>query len=300
MAIFLVARFFPPELLADDNYSIKIGDRLLDVTIDGRFDGLTSAEFRDFLENSARGAAAYFGRFPVPEARVLVRVGRGRGVSDGRTTPGPGLPAIHLVLGAGTTRRGLQDDWVVVHEMTHLGLPQVYGPHRWMSEGLATYAEPIERVRNGSLSLDRFWSDMVRDLPKGLPAPGEDGLNKTSTWAATYWGGALFWFLADIRIREATHNRKGLEDALRAVNRNGGDFRSAWNLDQFLKVTDGEIGAPVMEKMYDEWARRRGSANLSELWKRLGVVSGSWGKISFDDSAPLARTRRAITGKPFK
>lgn len=302
LAIFLIARFFPHDLLAaTENYKIQVGDRGMDVSVDGRFDDLTSTEFHDFLRNSAQGVAAYFGRFPVPEARVLVRVDGGRSIADGRTVPGPGLPTIYLQAGSEITPRGLHDDWVVVHEMTHLGLPNIGGgPHRWMSEGLATYAEPIERVRNGTLTIERFWSDMVRDLPRGLPLAGEDGFDNTHTWASTYWGGCLFWFLADVRIREATHNQKGLEDALRAMNREDGDFRSSWSLEKFLSVTDGEIGSPVMRKMYDEWARRKGSIDLDQLWKRLGVMPAGWHQVAFDDSAPLARVRRAITGNPPK
>jgi hypothetical protein len=70
-----------------------------------------------------------------------------------------------------------------------------------------------------------MWADLVRDMPKGLPEPGDQGLDNTHTWGRTYWGGALFCFLADIEIRKQTKNEKGLQDALRGILNAGGDIR---------------------------------------------------------------------------
>jgi len=294
----VAARILPTGALsAQDVYTIQIGESSIDVSVRGQIEGLSGAELREFIENSARGVAAYFGRFPVPRARLVMRVGGGRGVNDGRATPGA-VPTVSIGLGGQSTRRGLQDDWVLVHEMTHLGFPDVDGPHQWMSEGFATYVEPIARVRNGSLTIERFWSDLIRDLPQGLPGDHDDGLNSTRSWAATYWGGALFWFLTDVRIRQVTGNKKGLEDVMRAMNRDEGDMRQSWTLATFLGAADREIGAPVMSQMYDEWARRRGSADLNVIWKRLGVAPAGYRNVTFDNAASLANVRRAITGRP--
>jgi hypothetical protein len=37
-----------------------------------------------------------------------------------------------------------------------------------------------------------------------------------------------------------------------------------------------------------------GSVDLPQLWRRLGVRTAS-GRVTFDDSAPLAAVRRSIT-----
>ena len=282
---------------ADDTYTVQIGQSTIDVTVQGELEGMTPAELKDFITSSARGVAAYFGRFPLPHARLMVHVNGGRGIDDGHASPGP-VPTIHIGLGSQTTRASLQDDWVLVHEMTHLGFPDVDGPHKWMSEGFATYIEPIERVRNGSLNIQKFWADLVKDLPKGIPDADDNGFDQTHSWASTYWGGALFWFLTDVQIRAVTANKKGLEDVMRAINHEGGDMHESWSLEMFLRVSDGEIGSPVMSRMYDQWARRRGTVNLDAIWKRLGIASAGYPRVTFDDSAPLAGARRAITGKP--
>lgn len=84
----------------------------------------------------------------------------------------------------------LRRDWVVAHELVHLGFPSVDESHHWMEEGLATYVEPIARARAGQLLAAKVWSDLVEGLPQGLPAPGDRGLDHTPTWGRTYWGGA--------------------------------------------------------------------------------------------------------------
>ena len=83
------------------------------------------------------------------------------------------------------------------------------------------------RARTGELSTEKVWGDLVRGLPQGLPGRGDEGLDRTHTWGRTYWGGALFWLLADVEIRERTGNRFGLEDALRAVLTQRGKHRGA-------------------------------------------------------------------------
>ena len=49
-----------------------------------------------------------------------------------------------------------------------------------------------------------IWQAMMRDMPKGLPQAGDQGLDNTGTWGRKYWGGAMFCLLADIEIRKAT------------------------------------------------------------------------------------------------
>ena len=86
-----------------------------------------------------------------------------------------------------------------------------------MEEGLATYIEPVARVQAGELPAKQIWSDMLDGMRKGEPEPGDQGLDRTHTWGRTYWGGALFCFLADVQIRQQTHNKLGLQDALRGI-----------------------------------------------------------------------------------
>ncbi len=70
--------------------------------------------------------------------------------------------------------------------------------------------------RVGTLTPQQVWGEMARDMAQGEPLPGELGLDRTHTWASTYWGGALFCLMADIAIREKTGNQKGCKTSCAA------------------------------------------------------------------------------------
>jgi len=127
-------------------------------------------------------------------------------------------------MGRRTNASDLDRDWVLTHELFHFAFPSVPARHHWIEEGLSTYAEPIARSRIGLVAPEQVWSDMIRDMPQGLPETGDQGLDQAHTWGRTYWGGALFCLLADIGIRKATANRLGLGEAIRGINRAGGNI----------------------------------------------------------------------------
>ncbi len=135
---------------------------------------------------------------------------------------------------------------------------------------------------------------MVRDMPKGEPGPFDHGLDRTHSWASTYWGGALFCLVADVSIREQTENRKGLQDALRGIVAAGGTINQEWPISKALAIGDRATGNSVLTDLYKKMGEARDSIDLNVLWKRLGVRSVD-GRIIFDDHAPLARIRQKLT-----
>jgi hypothetical protein len=197
-------------------------------------------------------------------------------------------------VGRRTTSRQLDDDWTLTHEFVHLAFPDVADEHHWIEEGIATYVEPIARVQIGDLAPERIWADMVHNMSKGEPEPLDEGLDHTHTWARTYWGGALFCLVADVRIRRATNNRRGLQDALRGIRDAGGTIDKEWAVERAFKTGDKAIQTNVLTKLYAEMKDRPVYVDLKTLWHELGV-SSSDGDISLDDTAPLAQIRRSIT-----
>jgi hypothetical protein len=207
---------------------------------------------------------------------------------------GEGEASVLLQVAPGADLHDPAWDWMATHEMVHLGSPSLSRRHLWLEEGLATYVEPLARAAVGDLSAEAVWRDMVRGLPKGEPEPDDRGLDHTSSWASTYWGGALFCMQADIAIRRATGGAQSLRSALRAVLDAGGDARSGWTIDRFLDTADRVVGSPVMRKLYGQMALARHEIDLPALWASLGVVSDGK-RVSFDDRAPEAALRRALT-----
>jgi hypothetical protein len=251
------------------------------------------------IQAAASAIVAYFGSFPVSRARMLVVPVAGRGGDPHGTTWGDtdGFQGFtRLRIGEHSTQADLDDDWVTTHEMVHLTFPSQGRDQHWIEEGLATYVEPIARVKTHELRARKIWSDMVRDMPKGEPQSGDQGLDHTHTWGRTYWGGALFCLVADIEIRRETKNRKGLPDALRAIADQGGTIDQEWPLEKAFEVGDRATGRHVLTTMYAAWKDTPVTVDLDKLWADLGIRS-TGDAIEFVPGAPEAAIRDAIAGE---
>ncbi len=246
-----------------------------------------------WIDESARVVGDYYGRFPVDRTLLLVLPTQGRGLGYGKALGGAGASML-VPLGRRTDEAGLRDDWVLVHEMLHLGFPSLPRQHIWLAEGIATYVEPIARVRAGNMSSEAAWLGLVKGAPHGLPGPGDEGLDNTHTWGRTYWGGALFCLLVDLEIRERTQNRRSLDDALRAVLEQGGNITARWDVARVIEIGDAATGVTVLRDFYQTMALRRHDLDLKSIWTKLGIRPAGEG-ITFDDAAPLASIRKSIT-----
>ncbi|HEX9297329.1 MAG TPA: hypothetical protein VF881_15915 [Polyangiaceae bacterium] len=273
---------------------LTIGGATLEVALAPGSFAVGERALFEWIEASATTVARYYGRFPVPRLALIIVPTEGSGCGYAKTL-GNGGASILVPVGRRTTLHELREDWVLVHEMTHLAFPSLPRPHIWLEEGIATYIEPIARARVGRLPAEAVWEGLVRGLPKGRPAPGDRGLDVTHSWGRTYWGGALFCFLADVEIRERTQNRRSLDDALRSILAQGGDVSVRWELARVLDQGDKSTGVAVLRELHEKMGSYPYDVDLEKLWTRLGVkLIGR--KIEFDDRAPLADIRRAITG----
>jgi hypothetical protein len=251
-----------------------------------------TAPIVSWIEHSMRTVARYYGQFPAKQLRINVSARDGGRVRHG-TTYGASVPFIRLQLGRDVTADELLDDWILVHEMIHLALPEVGDDHLWLTEGLSTYVEGIARAHVGDLRPERVWAEQVRSMPNGLPRGGDQGLDNTHTWGRTYWGGALFCLVADVEIRKKTSNRMGLRDAMRAVLRSSGGVSFEMPIDRVMKIGDEATGTSVLQDLYAQVKDKPVSPDLPALWKQLGIRERG-DSVEFDDDAPLAATRKAI------
>jgi hypothetical protein len=248
---------------------------------------------RAWVTRTAESVAQYFGCFPVERVLVLVVPMPGEGVLRGITL-GDGGASIIVHVGHETEERALQNDWILPHEMVHLGFPSVARQHHWMEEGVAVYVQPLVRQRSGEISAEAVWRELATGLPKGLPDEHDRGLDYTESHGRTYWGGALFCLIADLEIRKRTQNRYGFDDALRGILAAGGNIAVEWDLEHALEAGDRAVGVPVLRELHAAMGHAAHRVDLEKLLRRLGVqVRGD--QVVFDDDAPLAAYRRAIT-----
>src|SRR5438309_8154452 len=250
-------------------------------------------ELLRWIQDAADAVIAYYGRFPVDHARLEIRKGARPGVHHGVSYPrGGGF--IIISVGEGTTAKQLHEDWTLTHEMIHLAFPSMAEEHHWIEEGISTYVEPVARAMTANMSVSEVWKQFASDMPNGQPADNDEGLDNTHTWGRTYWGGAMFCLIADVHIREATHNQRGLQDALRAILNHDGTIANDWPIENALKVGDKATGTTVLADLYRTMKDKPSRMDLENLWKKLGV-SVQNGSVEFDDRAPEAKIRKAIT-----
>jgi hypothetical protein len=290
LVFFVTACAYPADTVTS---TILIGNSRIDVaTAEGTLDA-PKEDVMKWVQWSAEAVAGYYGRFPVPHTNLRIIPTSGAGVRGGRTWGDRGSHiAIHV--GADTTWSDFADDWMLPHEMIHLAFPDVADNHHWIEEGISVYVEPFARVRARHMDVNQMWFEVVRDMPKGLPGPGDQGLDHTHTWGRTYWGGALFCLLADIEIHQKTENKKGLQDALRGILDAGGNISQDWDLQKALELGDQATGVSVLMPLYEKMKDQPHPVDLPAIWAQLGIERQG-DTVRFLDSAPLAKTREAIT-----
>jgi hypothetical protein len=261
--------------------------------LDGDFE-IPRADLVEWVRRTALMTAGYWDGFTNPRMLVAILPSPGRrGVGYGRTVPGGGA-TVMLQVGERSTRADLQDDWVLPHEFVHTGMPFIRGNGTWFMEGAATYVEPIMRARAGWKTEADVWREWVENMPRGLSA-----LDSGMVGGSAYWGGALFFLLADIEIRRATSGAKGLEDCFRGAHRLGGVMTATerWSVSAYVERCDQALGAPLMAGFVERHVGKPVRIDLDALWRDLGVrFDGA--AVTTDDAAPLAAIRKVIVAGP--
>ncbi len=273
---------------------LHVSEAQITIGITGTPYATSDDELARWVEQTLTPMADYYGGLPKLYPLILVVPGD-RGIHG--VTLGNGGSSVLLRVGREVTSAMALDAWVPTHELVHVLFPSVAPRLPWIEEGLATYVEPIIRARAGRVSVERFWIDLLEGLPQGLPQKGDRGLDHTPTWGRTYWGGALYWLLTDVRIRERTQNRRSVREALVAILNAGGDVSADWSLDRILGAADAACEGSEFRDVYRQMGQAAGAPDLKELFADLGV-SLRGRRVWFDEKARLAKVRAGITAQP--
>jgi hypothetical protein len=255
---------------------------------------LDDAAIGQWLADSAARVSDYFGGFPTGRGLLVLRPVAGRnGLLRGMVNAGGGATML-LLLGAESSRAELRSQWMLMHELVHFGAPFIER-HPWIMEGMAVYVETVLRVRAGWFGEDMAWRGFMRSFPLGLAALQEYGLAQARGIGPVYWGGTLFWLLADVEIIEKSGGKKSIADCFAAVLDRGGDTSQRWPLERFIAVCDAALGDAVLRRLADRHVEQGAPVDLAGLWQRLGVKPAEPpAAIAYDESAPLAWVRRRI------
>ena len=268
------------------------GDRAarIDVAIVGEQSfGMPDEAMLGWIGEAAAVTVPLFGRFPVAHATIFVVPAKGEeSVTFGKVLSLAGASVV-LVVGDRMPASARHKDWVLVHELFHLGFPTFRGEGRWLGEGLATYYEPVLRARAGWTTDAEVFREFARNMPRGQPAKAGAGLGVRDDLDSIYWGGALFCLAADTRIRAETRGRKSLDNVVRATLARGGDATKVWSVRDVVHLADEATGTKVVSEMVEQYAVHGERIDLDGLLASLGVQDGTP-----DEAKPLAWVRRGI------
>ncbi|MFO0676436.1 MAG: hypothetical protein U0169_07875 [Polyangiaceae bacterium] len=265
---------------------------------------LSDADLTSWLEDTSTLVGGLYGKYPVPRLTTFfLPVPNQSEVVFGKVLSLAGPTAVILV-GGDMQKKDLHDDWVLVHEMIHLGFPSLDDDEgRWLSEGLATYYEPVLRTRAGWMTEDLLWQGFARQMKRALPRPrdgetkrygrNDPGLASRHDIDATYWGGALFCLLADVRLRERTRGEHSLDTVVRAIVAKGGDTRAVWSLAEVFRFADATTHTQVFSELRHELVDAWTFTSFKEIWGKLGIDETP-ARTRLKDDAPLASLRRSI------
>lgn len=254
---------------------------------------LTSIEMINWVHRASDIVSGYYGRFPVDEAYVAISGQPGKGVLNGIAL-GEGGAVVNVKIGVDSDRKDLDDDWILIHELIHLAFPKVHTRHHWIEEGLSVYVEATARAQSGDIAAERVWSSFHQGMPNGLPQPGDQGLDNTPTWGRIYWGGALFFLLADMEIIARSKGQKSLKQGLRGITDAGFNISMQSNPGEMFRIADEAVGFSVLTDLYQQMSTLPVDVDLDEIWQALGVMAVSDGVV-LSDNAERAHIRRKIT-----
>ena len=284
----------------------------LDVAILGGERAADDCAIERWVSATARAIDTVYGRFPVERVLLVVAPVPGEEVVFGRTVPAGG-PSIIVLAGQSMDEADLRADWVLAHEMFHLGVPSMPGG-AWLDEGFATYFEPVLRARAGLARGSDTWTEMFVNMPVGASTPEQPSLALADDHDRIYYGGSAFALAADVEIRRRTGGARSLDHGLREVLAAGGKATEVWSVADFLAALDRGTGVPVARELYQRVAKPLASCELTgkehaldltrcapddpvalaHLFAALGVQRAEYGGLELDEEAPLAGIRRSI------
>ena len=249
----------------------------------------------------AQAVLGAYGRLPLPDVQVLmIPVGaRGHAVMFGQSIRGEGN-ALQLLIDPSRPAAEFDDDWMAVHELSHLMHPYLGDRGSWLAEGLATYYQNVLRARGGLLTPAQAWDRLAEGFQRGAAVPSDVSLEQIAAdmhhshaFGRVYWAGAMFWLSVDRDLRRASAGKLGLDGVLARFRDCCLPAYREWQPQAFVARLDALAGTSLIGERYREFAAMREFPEWKKIFADLGIRND--GKhLQFDDNARDAKIRTAI------
>lgn len=283
-----------------DEEPIALPGGVLRLAILGNVDAGARERLHAWLARIAKAALSAYGRLPLPEVQVLMLpVGERRGaVLFGQSVRGQGN-ALELLINPTAPAAEFDDDWMAVHELSHLMHPYLGDRGAWLAEGLATYYQNVLRARAGLLTPAQAWDRLAEGFKRGASAGGDDTLeaiasdmHRSHAFQRVYWAGAAYWLTVDRDLRRDSHGAMNLETVLARFRDCCLPAYREWKPEEFVARLDALGGTQRFAARQREFAAMRQFPQWQKVYEDLGIRDGG-AHLSFG-AAPDAAIRDAI------
>jgi len=282
---------------------IELPGGVLRLSILAGVDATQRVKLEHWFDRVAHAVLGAYGRLPLADVQVLMLpVGaraRGQAVVFGQSVRGQGN-ALQLLIDPSRPEAEFDDDWMAVHELSHLMHPYLGDRGSWLAEGLATYYQNVLRARGGLLTTAQGWDRLAEGFKRGAAARGDGTLEQTAAnmhrthaFQRVYWAGAAFWLTVDRDLRRESGGKVGLDTALSRFRDCCLPAYRAWRPEDFVARLDALAGTTLIVARYREFAAMRGFPDWNALYADLGVRE-TGDRLNFDDTARDAAIREAI------
>ena len=259
----------------------------------------------EWIRGTARNISLAYGRFPNPSPQIIViPVGQSEWQSDSPVPFGrvlrDGGESVELFINESMPMTAFYDDWTATHEFSHLMLPYLRSPHRWVSEGFAQYYQNVLLARAGQYDELRAWQKLYEGFERGRRSRPELSPNEAARLGVgratmkIYWSGAVLALLADVELRRRSGGRESLDAVLDQLQQCCLPAANSWSATQLFERLDSFVDEPVFTPLYRRYANEPGFPDIGPVFARLGldVIDG---RVVLHNDAELAGIRKAIT-----
>ncbi|MFT4602010.1 MAG: hypothetical protein ACI857_002196 [Arenicella sp.] len=165
---------------------------------------------------------------------------------------------IHFYVKPDATYAALMEDWTAQHEMSHLSAPFFGKPHKWISEGYATYLSRRIMIDMGYFTEEEFeemyttkiaaTKEFYYDEVKPFSEVSAD-LFESYNYGTVYWGSAGYWYTADKKLQESHDMR--LENLVKRYQSSG--RLDDKNLEHVIKSFDEFTEDTIFRDLLDSY-----------------------------------------------
>ena len=263
-------------------------------------DAEQTAKLHGWLSRVTKAILSAYGRLPLPDVQLLVlpMPSHRRAVMFGQSIRGEGN-ALELLVDPSRPVSEFDDDWVAVHELSHLMHPYLGDRGSWLAEGLATYYQNVLRARAGLLTPLQAWDrlkegfeDQRDSYSTSLQNSARD-MHVTHDFRRIYWSGAAFWMTVDTDLRRESRGALTLDLALSRFRDCCLPAYKGWSPDDFVAKLDALLGTNTVSARYREFADMRRFPDWKKVYAALGIHDAG-GHLQLDPDVPDATLRDAI------